>query len=95
MFLFTFCDFIFVFYFSEPFTVQVACGPYSTCDTTLSYKPLEDLLEVVAKDVPDILILVGFVGTCFCVSILPLFNMLAMIFYFNHIFYLYGVRFFV
>ncbi|XP_065661952.1 DNA polymerase alpha subunit B isoform X2 [Hydra vulgaris] len=42
------------------FTIYVACGPFSTCDeTTLSYNPLEDLLSVVLKEAPDILLMLG------------------------------------
>jgi len=43
----------------DPFTVQIACGPFSTCDETLSYKPLDDLLSTVTKAAPDVLILLG------------------------------------
>ena len=55
----------------EPFTVQIACGPFSTCDETLSYKPLDDLLSTVAKDAPDVLILVNQISYIFIQNSIP------------------------
>ncbi|NXP15214.1 DPOA2 polymerase, partial [Thinocorus orbignyianus] len=38
--------------------VLVACGPYTTSDS-ITYEPLTDLLEVIARDRPDVCILGG------------------------------------
>ncbi|XP_014822046.1 PREDICTED: DNA polymerase alpha subunit B, partial [Calidris pugnax] len=38
--------------------VLVACGPYTTSDS-ITYEPLTDLLEVIARDRPDVCILFG------------------------------------
>ena len=40
------------------FTVCVVCGPYATCADTLSYTPLEDLMNTVEAESPDVLIMV-------------------------------------
>uniref|UniRef100_A0A8C7EG78 DNA polymerase alpha subunit B n=1 Tax=Nothoprocta perdicaria TaxID=30464 RepID=A0A8C7EG78_NOTPE len=42
----------------EPRTVLVACGPYTPSDG-IGYEPLSDLLDVVARDKPDVCILFG------------------------------------
>ena len=44
---------------SGNFTVYVACGPYATCDDTLSYTPLEDLMNTIETEAPDVLIMVN------------------------------------
>lgn len=42
------------------FSLYAACGPYATNDTeTLSYTPLENLMEVIQKEKPDVLIMLG------------------------------------
>lgn len=42
------------------FTLYATCGPYATNDTeTLSYTPLENLLEVIQNEKPDVLIMLG------------------------------------
>ncbi|KAJ8337953.1 hypothetical protein SKAU_G00369190 [Synaphobranchus kaupii] len=43
---------------TEPVMVMVACGPYTPSDS-LSYDPLIDLISVIARDRPDICILLG------------------------------------
>lgn len=42
----------------QPLDICVAAGPY-TLDDDLSYLPLEDLLETLAPEQPDVLILVS------------------------------------
>lgn len=41
----------------QPLDICVAAGPY-TLDDDLTYQPLEDLLQTLASEQPDILILV-------------------------------------
>jgi len=44
----------------ENFTLYAACGPYATNDTEiLSYTPLENLMEIIQKEKPDVLIMLG------------------------------------
>ncbi|KAK3749504.1 hypothetical protein QZH41_013471 [Actinostola sp. cb2023] len=43
---------------SIPFTMMVVAGPFTTSDS-LMYEPLSDLISVVQKDKPDVLILLG------------------------------------
>ena len=48
-----------LFYFlSEHFSVLVCAGPYTTSDS-LSYEPLADLMNVVQREKPDLLVLVS------------------------------------
>nr|XP_057918755.1 DNA polymerase alpha subunit B isoform X2 [Doryrhamphus excisus] len=42
----------------EPVSVLVACGPYTPSDS-LNFDPLLDLLHVIARDGPDVCILLG------------------------------------
>ncbi|EDO41269.1 predicted protein [Nematostella vectensis] len=42
----------------DPFVVVVAAGPYTTSDS-LMYEPLADLIRMVQKNKPDLLILLG------------------------------------
>ncbi|NXN31786.1 DPOA2 polymerase, partial [Nycticryphes semicollaris] len=43
---------------AEQRMVLVACGPYTTSDS-VAYEPLADLLEVIARDRPDVCVLEG------------------------------------
>lgn len=43
---------------AEPLNVLVACGPYTPSDT-LTYDPLLDLINVIARDRPDVCLLLG------------------------------------
>ncbi|KAM8793752.1 DNA polymerase alpha subunit B [Eudromia elegans] len=43
---------------TEPRTVLVACGPYTTSDS-ITYDPLSDLVDVIVRDRPDVCILFG------------------------------------
>jgi len=43
---------------SEPFSMLVAAGPFTTSDSLL-YEPLTDLMRTVQNDKPDLLILLG------------------------------------
>lgn len=56
---------------SGQFTVFVTSGPFATCDENiLSYTPLDDLLNTVETEAPDVLIMV-ILKTPFCVIALP------------------------
>lgn len=46
------------FFFTEPFLMSVAAGPFTTSDSLL-YEPLADLMKKVQNDKPDLLILVS------------------------------------
>jgi len=46
------------FFFTEPFLMSVAAGPFTTSDSLL-YEPLADLMQKVQIDKPDLLILVS------------------------------------
>ena len=46
------------FFFTEPFLMTVAAGPFTTSDSLL-YEPLADLMQKVQNDKPDLLILVS------------------------------------
>ncbi|XP_031561015.1 DNA polymerase alpha subunit B-like [Actinia tenebrosa] len=43
---------------SSPFSMMVVAGPFTTSDNLL-YEPLNDLITVIKKDQPDLLILLG------------------------------------
>lgn len=43
---------------AEPLNVLVACGPYTPSDT-LTYDPLLDLINIIARDQPDVCLLLG------------------------------------
>lgn len=45
-------------FFTEPFLMSVAAGPFTTSDSLL-YEPLADLMTKVQNDKPDLLILVS------------------------------------
>ncbi|XP_029021733.1 DNA polymerase alpha subunit B [Betta splendens] len=42
----------------EPVNVLVACGPFTPCDS-LSFEPLLDLISIIARDRPDVCVLLG------------------------------------
>ncbi|NXQ65946.1 DPOA2 polymerase, partial [Quiscalus mexicanus] len=44
--------------FPAPCSVLVACGPFTPSDSA-AFEPLRDLLDVVARDRPDLCILFG------------------------------------
>lgn len=52
---------------SRPLRVVTACGPFTTTNN-ISYLPLQDLLQVVSKETPDVLILVCYLATCCMIS---------------------------
>jgi DNA polymerase alpha subunit B len=43
---------------TEPLTVVIACGPFSTTDNLL-YEPLNELILLLDSQPPDVLILIG------------------------------------
>lgn len=48
---------------TEPVNILVACGPYTPSDS-LTFDPLLDLIHVIARDRPDVCILVQLLLTC-------------------------------
>jgi hypothetical protein len=48
---------------SSPFSMMVATGPFTTSDSLL-YEPLTDLISIVQRDKPDLLILVSKKRSC-------------------------------
>jgi DNA polymerase alpha subunit B len=42
----------------RPLSIFIAAGPFST-DENVLYEPLDDLLKVVSKENPDVLLLIG------------------------------------
>lgn len=51
----------FFFWGADQRMVLVACGPYTTSDS-LAYDPLADLIDVIARDRPDVCVLVRWGG---------------------------------
>ena len=53
---------------------MTAVGPFTTTDS-LDLQPLRDLLELVQRDRPHVLILVGVLALCLCVYVVKLFDL--------------------
>ena len=49
---------VLIYFLSEHFSVLVCAGSYTTADS-LSCEPLADLMNVVQRDKPDLLVLVS------------------------------------